>query len=175
MNQKQIGGIIIIIAVLLGVFVYMMKEREEAYIQDYVLEQGTCFTDSGVCLHEQKDNSIYLGGALVIALLMLGLYLSYFDKTQKVLMRQHKEVSEALKESKEKDEFKAFLKGFSESEKKVLEQIKEQEGIKQSTLRYKTGMSKTSLSLILKHLEEKDIVFRKKDGKTKKIYLKNKY
>jgi len=50
-----------------------------------------------------------------------------------------------------------------------------QEGIKQSTLRYKTGMSKTFLSLLLKHLEEKDIIYRKEDGKTKRLYLKNKF
>ena len=42
MNQKQIGIILLIIAVLLGSFVYLVDVRESAYIQSYFEEEGTC-------------------------------------------------------------------------------------------------------------------------------------
>ncbi len=158
MNQKNIGLIIILISVILGIFVYTVKENEDTYIQSYIEEQGTCFTEEGVCLHEKKNTNIYLGGGLTIALLSLGIYLIFFDKTQKIILKQHKDFSAALKNSKEDDKFKAFLIGFSESEQKVFKQIREQEGIKQSTLQFKTSISKTSLSLMLKDFEEKGYI-----------------
>ena len=53
--------------------------------------------------------------------------------------------------------------------------FRSQEGIKQSTLRYKTDMSKTTLSLMLKSLEERKFVKRKPSGKTNQVYLVKKF
>jgi DNA-binding MarR family transcriptional regulator len=176
MNQKQIGKIIIILGILLFVFLFYIKAQEDQYIQVIIDDQGSCYLDDGTCLHDDRDFTLfYVGGALAVLLLSLGIYLIYFDKTQKLLLQQHKEVSSALKVSKEKDEFNAFVSGFGEPEQRILKAVHDQEGIKQSTLRYKTGMSKTSLSLILKHLEERDIISRKESGKTKEIFLKKKF
>jgi uncharacterized membrane protein len=172
MNQRQIGIILIIISILLSILVISNKMNQETFIQDYFKEEGTCFTDDGTCLHNQQSNNFILGIIITLSLIILGLYLIFFDKTQKVLLKQHKEVSSAIKQSKEEEKFKAFLAGFSKKEKKVLEIIKEQEGIKQSTLRYKTETSKTALSLMLKDFEEKGYIHRKEDKKTKRIYLK---
>jgi hypothetical protein len=181
MNQKQIGTIIIIVGVLLGIFVYYSKIREDKNIDQVITAQGgSCYLPDGTCLHQDRDYTIYIiGGILSGALILLGLYLLIFDRTQAILAKQHIEVSRALKDAKkqekEKDEFSAFLSGFNEDEQKILKAVKEQEGIQQSTLRFRTGMSKASLSLMLKSLEERKIVVRKESGKTNKVYLRKKF
>jgi DNA-binding MarR family transcriptional regulator len=180
MNQKQVGIILIIIGVILAGFVYATKVREDKHIETMIqIQQGSCYLSDGTCLHDDRDYTIYiLGYALSIALLFFGLYLTFIDKTQMVLERHSREVSSALRDAKryekEKDEFSAFLQGFNDDEQKILKAVKEQEGIQQSTLRYKTGLSKTSLSLILKSLEERKHITRKAEGKTNKVYLRKK-
>jgi DNA-binding MarR family transcriptional regulator len=178
MKQKQIGVILIIVGLVLAGFVYMTKVREDAHIATMIqIQNGSCYLADGTCLHDDRSYTIYvIGYALAIALIFFGLYLSFVDKTQQVLEKHSREVSEALRDAKkfdkEKDEFGAFLSGFTEDEQKILKSVKEQEGIQQSTLRYKTGLSKTSLSLLLKSLEEREIISRKEEGKTNKVYLR---
>ena len=177
MNQKQIGGILIVVGLLLAIFVYVVQARENNTLKKIVREKGSCFLEDGTCLHETMSSPFYIiGWVLSSALVILALYLIFFDKTQMILAEQQIKVSTALKEAKnkekEKDEFQAFLAGFSQEEQNILKAVKEQEGIKQSTLRYKTGMSKTALSLMLKSLEERGIISRKPDGKTNIVFLR---
>ncbi len=121
------------------------------------------------------DEKNIVGGAISGILLLFGCYLTFFDKTQKILAEHQIKITSALKSSKkedrQKEEFNAYLSGFDDEQQKILKIIKEQEGITQSTLRLKTTFSKTKLSLILKLLEDRKIINRKNYKKTKKIYL----
>ena len=176
MNQKHIGAIILLAGILILTFSYAVKLKEDRIISEFVGETGSCYLEDGSCLHEDRDLTIYLvGGAIAIALIFFGIYLSFFDKTQELLIEHQQKVSTALKEAKrqekERDEFKAFLSGFNEEEKKVLKAIREQEGVTQSTLRFRTDLSKTKLSLLLKSFEEKGIIKRKEKGKSKEVHL----
>ena len=65
-----------------------------------------------------------------------------------------------------------MLTGLDEDEKKVLTAVKEQDGISQSTLKYRTDLSKTKLSVILSQLEKKGLIAKVKKGKTNDIFLK---
>ncbi len=179
MNQKQIGIILLIVSVILASFVYMVQSENEAYANEYMTKEGTCYLEDGTCLHKENLPLYIFGWAVSGALILFAIYLLFIDKTQQTLAKQHLEVSSALKEAKskekEKDEFHAFLSGFNEDEQKVLKAIKEQDGIKQSTLRYRTGISKTSLSLMLKSFEKRKFISRKPSGKTKQVYLRKKF
>jgi len=73
-----------------------------------------------------------------------------------------------LKEEK----FKILLTGLDEDEKKVITAVKEQDGISQSTLKYRTNLSKTKLSMVLSQLEKKGLIAKVKKGKTNDIFLK---
>jgi len=180
MNQRVIAATLVVLAIVLAAFIYVVYMRNEATIDLLVQARGgNCYLDDGTCLHG-RDNVLYMfGGALVAALLVLGLYLLFFDRTTRALEEQHKEVVSALQEAKRheksKDEFSAFLAGFTDEERKILLAVKAQDGIKQSTLRFKTGLSKTTLSLLLKSLEERHIVSREEDGKTNKVWLQKKF
>ncbi|MFH1641780.1 MAG: hypothetical protein ABIC04_02680 [Nanoarchaeota archaeon] len=175
MDQKHIGIILLIVSILIGSFVFIVQANNEAFTQEYMAKEGTCYLEDGTCLHK-KDLPLYIfGWAMAGALFLFGIYLSVFDKTQEMITQHQIKISGALesakKQERDKDEFNAYLAGFSAEEQNVLKAIKDQEGIKQSTLRFRTNNSKTALSLILKGLEEKKIISRKPAGKTKEIYL----
>lgn len=180
MNQKQIGIIIIIASLVVAGFVYSAKLKEDKAIAAYITATGSCYLGDGTCLHDDRDYTIYIAGfALSIGLLFLGLYITFIDKTQQTLTEHQVKITSALEEAKRhdktKDEFNAFLAGFTAEEQNVLKAIKEQEGILQSTLRFKTGISKSSLSLFLKDLEERQVISRKPSGKTNQIYLRKRF
>ena len=175
MNKKQIGIFLVIIGILLASFLFFAKQREDAYIDQIIQQQGgICYLD-GVCLHDQEFTSYFFGAIPIIAIIILGVYLFFFDTTEKQILKQHKEVTSALNEAKSRDEFQAYLAGFVPEEQKVLKAIQEQEGIQQSTLRYRINMSKTSLSLVLKSLEERGIITKKEHGKTNILFLVKKF
>jgi uncharacterized membrane protein len=180
MNQRQIGTILVIAGLLLSVFVYLAKAKEDATINAFIAEKNTCYLADGTCLHDDREYGIYvLGWGISAALFLFGVYLAFFDKTQMVLAEHQVKVASALKEAKRnessKEKFEAFLAGFTEDERKAISAIHEQDGILQSTLRYRTGLSKSSLSLMLSSLEERQIISRKTAGKTNQVFLRKKF
>ena len=179
MNQRQIGGIVTVIGILLAVVVAVVKFQEDATIDRLIEQQGSCYLEDGTCLHERSPVMFIVGSVLSGALIVLGVYLFFFDRTQRALAEHQVKVSSALQaaqeKEKEKDEFQAFLAAFSKDEQDVLRAVREQEGILQSTLRFRTGISKTALSLMLRSLEDRAFIHREEAGKTKKVYLKKKF
>jgi len=176
MNQKVVGAILIAAGIILTLFVFTAKAKEDAYINNYIAETGSCYLESGTCLHDDRDWSLYIGGwILSAALALLGVYLLVFDRTNELMLRHQERIAGDLKSAKESNEWNAFLSGFKDDEQKVIKAIKEQDGIQQSTLRYRTGLSKTGLSLMLKEFEKNGIITRKTSGKTNEIYLRKKF
>jgi len=179
MDQKHIGIILLIVSILIGSFVFMVQTSNDTVIKEYVVNEGTCYLEDGTCLHRQNLPMYIFGWTLSGVLFLFGIYLTFFDRTQKMITEHQIKISSALesakKQDREKDEFNAYLAGFSEEEQIVLKAVREQDGIKQSTLRFRTNISKTALSLILKNLEDKQIITRKVSGKTKEVYLVKKF
>lgn len=177
MNKRQIGIFLIILGMLAALFVYGTKLKEDRNIDLLIeLQGGSCYLADGTCLHDDRDYTLYIIGFVIsLSMIVLGIYLFLFDKTENMILDSQKQVASQLNEAKKSKEFDAFLSGFDEDEQKVLKAVRAEEGIKQSTLRYRTGMSKTALSLILKKLEQKKVVIRKKSKKTNEIFLKQKY
>lgn len=177
MNKKQVGILLIIIGILLSGLTYSMKVREDNSINAIILIQGgSCYLPDGTCLHEDRSYLPYIFGWIISsAIILLGVYLIFFDKTEKILEKSRQDFKEEVKSSKKAKEFDAFLSGFNAEEQIVLKAVNDNEGILQSTLRYKTGISKTGLSLLLKSLEDREIISRTIDGKSNKVYLIQKF
>jgi len=98
----------------------------------------------------------------------LGIYLLFFSTSEEAILKR-------LEEEKnikiEQNKFDIVLKAMDDNEKKVLKAIKEQDGITQSTLKYRTDLSKAKVSQILTDFEKKHLVKRELKGKTYAVYL----
>lgn len=178
MENKKLGIILIVVSLIFIIPIIIFKLQVNNLISTLMIQSGgSCITE-GQCAHEQSDLPIYLGISITVLTMALGLYLIFFDKAQKAVERTQLSIVNALQETKKKqdkdEKFEYLLKALDEDEKKVIRAIREQDGIEQSTLRIRTDLSKTKLSVILSGLEKKDLVRKVPEGKKNKIYLKNK-
>jgi uncharacterized membrane protein len=112
---------------------------------------------------------VYLGLILISALLALGVYMIFFEKTQKEIVSV---LENQKKIQTEEEKYELLLKGLNEDEKKVLNAVKEQDGITQETLRLRADMHKSKLSIILSGLEKKELIKKVQEGKTNKVFIK---
>jgi len=170
MENKKLGVILIVVGILLISVIYINKYQEDKLINKIVLEQGSCFLEDGTCLHEDRSSVLEILGLIISAVVIaLGIYLIFFEKSQK-------EIVSALGKQKQikvdEEKFDILLKGLTAEEKKVIKAVKEQDGITQATLRLRTDLHKSKLSIVLDGLEKKDLIVRKTKGKTKQVFLK---
>lgn len=175
MDNKKLGVALIIAAlIIVGIFFYIKSETERLIVIQ-MQTTGSCY-QGNVCSHERANTTTYIGIGLASFIAALGFYLLLFEKGHKILMENQEKITTALqKENREKiqeEKFKALLTGLDEDEKKIITAVREQEGIQQSTLKYRTGLSKTKLSMVLKGLEAKNLITKEESGKTNKIHLK---
>jgi len=102
--------------------------------------------------------------------------LVFFSRAAKSFEDMNKKILSEVKAEKDKglgeEKFKILMQGLGEEEKKVITSVKDQDGISQSTLKYRTDLSKTKLSMVLAQLEKKGLVTKVKNGKINNIYLK---
>lgn len=170
MDNKKLGIILLVIGILLAVSIFLVKIKEDSLVNQFIDEEGTCYLDDGTCMHADRDMTLYIISWIFSAILIaLGLYLIFFEKSQKAIMS-------ALEKQKqvqtEEEKFDILLKGLNQDEQKVIKAVKEQDGITQQTLRLRTDMHKSKLSIVLDGLEKKGLVSRKEKGKTKQVFLK---
>ena len=168
MDNKKLGIILIAICLAIGFLVFTFNSA----LEEQAESSCTCteMEDGGFCPHaEQSHWQTYVGLVIISVILALGLYLIFFDKSQK-------EIISTLKDTKhmqiEKEKFDILLKGLGDEEKKIIQAVKEQDGITQATLRLRTDLHKSKLSIVLDGLEKKGLVARKVKGKTKQVFLK---
>lgn len=170
MDNKKLGAMLILVAVVIAGTIYAVKRNNDAMIEKIVHEQGSCFLEDGTCLHENKETGMYTAGWVLSAFLAaLAIYIMFFDRSQK-------EILGALERQRqiriEAEKFGILLKGLSEDERKVITAVREQEGITQQTLRLRTGLHKSKLSIVLDGLEKKGLLARQSKGKTKQVFLR---
>ena len=98
----------------------------------------------------------------------LGIYLLFFSTSEEAILRR---LEEEKNMKIEQDKFGLILKAMDVNEQNVLKAIKEQEGITQSTLKFRTDLSKAKVSQILTDFEKKHLIKRELKGKTYSVHL----
>ena len=105
---------------------------------------------------------------LISFIAALGIYLLFFSTSEEAILKR---LEEEKNMKVDHDKFELILKAMDENEQKVIKAIKEQEGITQSTLKFRTDLSKAKVSQILTDFERKHLVKREMKGKTYAVYL----
>jgi len=169
METKKLGFLIIGMSIVLSfiMFSYMSQLGAQE-------KQNNC-NPSEEC---KQINSLFGLSHIAVGFLAfifaLGFYLLFFNKSEAEASK-YSNILEKINEEKTQktaeDEFNLLLRPLDENERKVLTAIKEQEGITQSTLKYRANLSKAKVSQILTDFEKKKIIARKAKGKTYEVFL----
>lgn len=166
MESKKVGLLLIIISIILLILLVA---------HNYNLSKTTTSIGCNPTRTCVKFSSIltftnmFIGA--ISAILSLGFYILYFSKSEKELINKIKNLEKGKKTLSKEDKFNILIKALTNDEQALLKLIREEEGITQTSLRHKTRISKTKLSLILKDLEKKNIIKKEIYGKTNKIYM----
>ena len=167
MNNKNLGIVFLAISIVLIIILVNLISRLNVESQ----ELG-CFNNQDCLRIESTLNITHVAFGVIGFILALGFYLIFFSKGEEAILKELKENKQSvLKEEK----FNLVLKGLDSFEKKVINAVKEQEGITQNTLRIRTDMSKAKLSYVLQDLEKKELIKREKKGKTLAIFLRDNF
>ena len=164
MENKKLGTILIIISWFFG---YLAIQYSLILTQQG--KEIGCSTSEKCEGIEKLLSFSHIAIGIFTFLLALGFYILFFNKTEKAIL----EKLEQEKEQKiENIKFSIIAKALDPYERKVIEAVREQEGITQNTLRLRTNMSKAKLSYVLQELEKRGLVKRIEKGKTFSIYLR---
>lgn len=150
----------LVFAVFLFDYINLMNERSNKL---------GCNSAEG-CFEVRKNLDLsHLAFGFFGFMLALGFYFLVFNNTEK---RIFEKLEDEKNKKVEEERFKIILKALDEYERKVMEIVKEQEGITQNTLKLRANISKAKLSYILQELERRDLIIRNKKGKTLEVHLK---
>ena len=164
MENIRLGIVLVIISiVVLGTFFYVNNS-----LVTQAQELG-CYTQPNCLPLEKNFSFIHVGIGVFSFLLSLGVYLLFFNKTEKAILDK---LEDEKKRKIEEGKFESFLRGLDSFEQRVVKIVRDQPGITQNLLQIKAEMSKAKLSYVLQDLEKRGIIKRIEKGKTLAIYLK---
>jgi hypothetical protein len=168
MRNRIVGMIIIGISLLVGFIIYSFNNALKKIVET------SCSHGPECPMWGTIDFQTNIGIGVMVFIVLVGLYLIFFGKEEKIItkIRTIKPQAEPPKKVT-KENYKEVMKDFDTDEKTVFEKIIESEGsIFQSDLVGKTGMPKVKVTRILDKLEGKGLVERKRRGMTNVVILK---
>ncbi|MFH2105847.1 MAG: MarR family transcriptional regulator [Candidatus Micrarchaeota archaeon] len=171
MENKTVGYLLIVIAVLMGFIIFSFNSALTNIVNDSCTHGVTC-PMWGTINFETSVSSVVL-----LIILIVGVYFAFFykertitiTKTKTRVIRQQIEPKEITKENYQK-----VLSTLDEEEKMVLNMIIESKGtIFQSDLVIRTNLNKVKVTRVLDKLEGREIIERKRRGMTNVVILKH--
>ncbi len=118
------------------------------------------------------NNNLYI--AIILLIFVVGfLSFIYKKRSKKVAVEQESRQDVRDTEGEERRVNPSIINMLNENEKRIVDMLKKHdEEITQAYIYKTTGIPKASLSDIMKKLEQRNIIYRRKDGRTKWIKLK---
>ncbi len=163
MNNKRIGAVLLLIGIVVIFIVVGFQKKLNTAADD--LE---CYPTDECREVESFLTLTHFSFGIIGFILALGFYMIIFSKGEEAILSRLEEDSNR---HLTKDKFDLISKALDKNEKIVLGAIKEQDGITQQTLRYKTDLSKAAISQILTNFEKKGLIKRELRGKTYSVHL----
>ena len=163
MENKKLGFVILSISIVASILAFGFMGvlgRQTSSLQ--------CYPTNECQRVESLLGLSHIAVGLISFVAALGIYLLFFSTSEEAILRR---LEEEKNRKVEGDKFELVLRAMDDNEKKVIKAIREQEGITQSTLRFRTDLSKSKVCQILTNFEKKSLIKREEKGKTYSVYL----
>jgi len=163
MENKKLGFVILSISILASVLAFGFMGvlgRQTSALQ--------CYPTNECQRVESLLGLSHIAVGLISFIAALGIHLLFFSTSEEAILKR---LEEDKNKKIDQDKFELIMKAMDDNEKKVVQAIKEQDGITQSTLKYRADLSKAKISQILTDFEKKHLIKRELKGKTYAVYL----
>jgi len=166
MKNRIVGILIVSIAVLIGMIVFFFNRALTGIVNE------TCTHGPECPMWGTIDFNTNISIGVMVLVFLIGLYLIFFGKEERIITKTIKEQIEPKKITKEN--YQKVMNDLNSDEKNIFEKIIESQGtIFQSDLVDKTQFTKVKVTRILDKLEGKGIIERKRRGMTNVVILKH--
>jgi len=157
MENKNVGFLIIGIAIVIGIIVWIFNSALTSIV-------GTTCTHGPSCtMYDTIRTQTWLSLSIAGVILIIGLFIMFIKPKERIIVKTKKEKKKRLN-----------LEGLDTNEKKVIEILQEENGaIFQSTLMEKLGIGKVGITRLLDKLEAKQLIERKRRGMNNIVVLKD--
>lgn len=157
MENKQVGWLIVGIAVVMTVIVLMFN---------FVLKEAlgtTCSHGPSCGMYASANIQTWISLSIVVIIFVIGFAIMFTKPKEKIIIKK-------IKEKKKKLD----LNGLGKDEKKVMKFLQEENGaIFQKTLMEKLEIGKVGMTRLLDKLEAKQFIERKRRGMNNIVVLKD--
>jgi len=162
-----VGVLVVVIALLMGFIIFSFNSAFTDVINSSCSHGETC------PMWETLDFQTNVSIAIMAFVIIIGLYLIFFGKEEKIITKIIKMVERKEPKTITKESYSKVLSGLSSEEKVVVEKLIESKGsLSQSDLIEHTDFNKVRISRILDRLEGRGVVERKRHGMSNIVVLK---
>lgn len=168
MKNRIVGFLIIGIATLIGFIIFSFNSALTNIVST------ACSHGISCPMWETIDFQTNVSLAIMSLTIIIGIYLIFFGKEEKIITRIKKIKEQAKPKRITKENYRKIMEDLNKDEKQVFESVIEAQGsIIQSNLVDKTKFSKVKVTRILDKLEGRGLIERKRRGMSNIIILKH--
>ncbi|MEK6935607.1 MAG: hypothetical protein AABW67_02380 [Nanoarchaeota archaeon] len=160
MKNKNVGFLIIGIAVVIGIIVWIFNVGLKKIVSQ------TCVHGPACTMYDTIKTQTSLSLAIAGIILVIGLFFVFSKESEKIILK--------TKTRTVKEKRKVNLENLDDEEKKIVKIIQDENGaIFQRTLMERLNIGKVGMTRILDKLEGKQVIERKRRGMNNIVVLKN--